>query len=195
MPVSLTPLLRHLAPLAALAVTCALGGCQTDSRASMASLSPTGAPGVTLAFDSIDGPPQDVFDALLRTLDAEAQTRNLAVVSREGPAAYRLRGYYAVQVKRGQATVAWVWDIYDGDQQREIRLSGEQPVGRAPRNAWAAVNEQALRTITRQGMDGIAGLLGAPATAPAPVPSRPAGGPAVAGAKPLSPAILAFGTD
>ena len=57
----------------------------------------------------------------------------------------------------------------------------QQPVGRAPRNAWAAVNEQALRTITRQGMDGIAGLLGAPATAPAPVPSRPAGGPAVAG--------------
>jgi hypothetical protein len=186
-----TPFLRRLAPLAAVVAACALGGCQTDGRASMASLS---APGATLAFDSIDGPPQEVFDALLRTLDAEAQARNLAIVSRESPASFRLRGYYAAQVRRGQVTIAWVWDIYDGNEQREIRLSGEEPAGRAPRNAWAAANDQILRNIARQGLDGVAGLLGAPAAAPQPqVPASPAGGPAVAARE--APGVLAFRTN
>lgn len=187
--------LHRLAAIAALLAACALGGCQTDSRNAMAALSPAGAPGATLAFDSIDGPPQDVFDALVRTLEAEAQTRNLAIVSRESPASYRLRGYYAAQVKRGQVAIAWVWDIYDGNQQREIRLSGEEAAGRAPRNAWAAVNDQILRNITRQGLDGVAGLLGAPAATPQPVPASPSSGPAIAAQDTPAGPALAFRAD
>lgn len=194
MPVVSASFLRRLAPFAALAAACVLGGCQTDGRNAMASLPHAGSPGATLAFDSIDGPPQEVFDAIVRTLDAEAQARNLAIVSRESPASYRLRGYYAAQVKRGQLTVAWVWDIYDGNAQREIRLSGEETAGRAPRNAWTAVNEQILRNITRQGLDGVAGLLGTPAAAPPPqVPASPASGPAIAAGE--TPGALAFRAD
>lgn len=193
MPVS-TLIFRRLAPFAALVAACVLGGCQTDGRNAMASLAPAGSPGATLAFDSIDGPPQDVFDAIVRTLDTEAQTRNLAIVSRESPASYRLRGYYAAQVKRGQVTIAWVWDIYDGNEQREIRLSGEETAGRAPRNAWTAVNDQILRNITRQGLDGVTALLGAPALAPQPpVPASPASGPAIAARE--APGALAFRAD
>jgi hypothetical protein len=191
MSVSLATILRRLGPIAAVAAACALGGCQTDVRNSMASLAPS-APGTTIAFDSIDGPPQDVFDALVRTVEAEAQARNIAIVSREGPAAYRLRGYYSAQVQRGQVTIVWVWDIYDANQEREIRLSGQEVAGKAPRNAWAAANDQVLRNMTRQGLDGVAGLLGAPATAPQPGPATPAGGPAIVSRQTQ---ILAFGTD
>ena len=34
-------------------------------------------------------------------------------------AAYRVRGYLSAQVVRGQTVIAWVWDVYDRDQQRE----------------------------------------------------------------------------
>lgn len=175
LPPTFALLLRRLAPVLAIMAVVGLSGCVTDNRNassfnSMASLPPSSS--TTLAFDSIDGPPQDVFDSLVRTLDTEAQARNLAVVSREAPATYRLRGYYSAQVRRGEVTIAWVWDIYDRDQERQVRLSGETPAGRGTvNNAWAAARGEVLKTITRSGMDGIAGLLGgqpAPATPAAP---------------------------
>jgi hypothetical protein len=149
----------------------------------------------TLAFDSIDGPPPEVFDALVKTLESEAQARNLAIVSRQGSATYRLRGYYSAQVRKGQVAIAWVWDIYDGSEERQLRLSGEAPAGRAGTNAWAAANDKLLRDMTRQGMDGLAGLLGgAPAPAqPETAPSAPPG-PAIA-ATPPAATTLAFNRD
>src|SRR6478735_6816152 len=143
---------RLLAPVAALIAMIGLSGCVTDSRNSMAAL--PASSGQTLAFDRIDGPPPEVFDALVKVLDTEAEARNLAIVSRGSSATYRLRGYYSAQVRKGQATIAWVWDIYDRSEERQMRLSGEIPAGRAGTNAWAAANDKLLRDITRQGMDG-----------------------------------------
>ncbi len=189
-----TSLSRLLAPVAALIAMIGLSGCVTDSRNSMAAL--PASSGQTLAFDSVDGPPPEVFDALLKTLDSEAQARNLAIVSRTSPATYRLRGYYSAQVRKGQVTIAWVWDIYDGSEERQMRLSGEQAAGRAGANAWAAANDKLLRDITRQGMDGLAGLLGG---TPAPVqpetPQSAPPGPAIAAAPPATTAALAFNRE
>ena len=47
---------------------------------------------------SIDGPPPQVFDRMVNVLDSESKLRNLAIVSREGGASYRVRSYLSAQV-------------------------------------------------------------------------------------------------
>ena len=142
--------------------------------------------GATVAFESIDGPPPPVFDRMVNVLDSESKLRNLQVVSREGSAAYRVRSYLAAQVSRGRTTIAWVWDVYDRDQQRALRLSGEEPAGKAGRDAWAAADDLVLRKIAQAGLSGLSGVINGtgPADAPPPAPAPTRRGPAVASADP-----------
>jgi len=65
-----------------------VSGCTTDGTTSNVSLA-TGtaaAVGPTIAFESIAGPPPGVFNKLVDDLSTEAQSRNLAIASREGAA-------------------------------------------------------------------------------------------------------------
>lgn len=161
-----------------LALTCAVSGCVSDGQGPTAS-APGGA---TVAFESIDGPPPQVFDRMVDLLDSEAKLRNVAVVSREAPAAYRVRSYLAAQTVRGRTSIDWVWDVYDRNQQRTLRLSGTEPVGQAGRDAWATADDLTLRRIAQAGLTGLSAVAGgaAPAEAPAAPSSLPANGPAVA---------------
>ena len=168
---------------ALLALACGLGGCASGG-ATGGSLAMAGGSGPTVAFESIDGPPPQVFDRMVGVLDSESKLRNLQIVSREGGAAYRVRSYLAAQVSRGRTTIAWVWDVYDRDQQRALRLSGEEPAGKAGRDAWAAADDLVLRKIAQAGLAGLSGMINgtAPDAPPiAPAPGRR--GPAVAAAQ------------
>jgi hypothetical protein len=170
----------------------ALGGCASGGAAANAFASAGG--GATVAFESIDGPPPQVFDRMVNLLDSESKLRNVAIVSREGSAAYRIRSYLAAQVSRGRTTIAWVWDVYDRDQQRAIRLSGEEPAGKAGRDAWAAADDVVLRRIAQAGLTGLSGMING--TGPVDSPAAPPAlrGPAVAGLDP-SPPSGAFGAS
>jgi hypothetical protein len=187
----------RIAPRAAvaallLAMACGLGGCASGGAASgsfaMASSGPT------VAFESIDGPPPQVFDRMVDVLDSESKLRNLSVVSREGAASYRVRSYLAAQVSRGRTTIAWVWDVYDRDQQRSLRLSGEEPAGKAGRDPWTAADDLVLRKIAQAGLSGLSGMINGtpPADAPPPAPAPGRRGPAVASAEQPPPASDAF---
>jgi hypothetical protein len=122
--------------------------------------------GATVAFESVDGPPRNVFEQLVTTLSEEAQARQMPVVSRQATAAYRVRTYLAVHILRKQPRVGWVWDVYDSDRRRLLRISGEEPGGRLGRDGWAAANGDVLRRIARKGMDRLAAFVGAPDTPP-----------------------------
>jgi hypothetical protein len=169
------------------AVICALGGCAGGGAPQNSFAMATS--GATIAFEQIDGPPPQVFQRMVSVLDSESKLRNLAIVSREGQAAaYRVRFYLAAQVVRGKTMIAWVWDVYDRDQQRALRLSGEEPAGKAPaRDAWAAADDMILRKIAQAGLSGLSNLINgmpadqAPAPAAEPTTRR---GPAVASAEP-----------
>ena len=124
---------------------------------------------------------------------ASSKLRNLSIVSREGTASYRVRSYLSAQVSRGRATIAWVWDVYDRDQQRALRLSGEEPAGKAGRDAWAAADDLLLRKIAQAGLSGLSGMING--TAPADTPPAPAPGlrgPAVASADQPDPTLGTF---
>ena len=176
-----------------LVVSCALGGCAGGGAASgsFAMAPGPGGSGPTVAFESIDGPPPQVFDRMVGVLDSESKLRNLSIVSREGGASYRVRSYLSAQVVRGKTMIAWVWDVYDNNQQRALRLSGEEPAGKAGRDAWAAADDLLLRKIAQAGLSGLSNMInGTPDVLPASAPGRR--GPAVASAEP-SPAEGAFG--
>ncbi len=158
--------------VAALAI--ALGGCVSGNQASLAFASASSS-GSTVTFESVDGPPPQVFERLVRVIDTESQGRSLAVVSREGPAAYRIRTYLSAQVRRGKTVIAWVWDVYDRNQERTVRLSGEEMAGKAGRDAWAAADDALLRRIAQSGLNGLSGALNgtSPAAPSAPEPRGP----------------------
>jgi hypothetical protein len=159
----------------------ALGGCASGGAAGNAFAQAGG--GTTVTFESIDGPPPQIFDRMVNLLDSESKLRNVAVVSRDGSASYRIRSYLAAQVSRGRTTIAWVWDVYDRDQQRALRLSGEEPAGKAGRDAWAAADDVVLRRIAQAGLTGLSGMINgtAPPDLPASPPPPRGQGPAVAG--------------
>src|SRR5579872_6594656 len=167
------------------AIAGALGGCAGNGAASNSFAAASSTSGPTIAFESIDGPPRIVFDRMVGVLDSESKLRSLSIVSREGSASYRVRGYLSAQISRGRTTIAWVWDVYDQNQQRALRLSGEEPAGKAGRDAWSAADDLVLRKIAQAGLSGLAGMInGTPAPdatqPPSAAPSKR--GPAVASA-------------
>src|SRR5438046_437813 len=196
---TLAPLFRasRMAPRAIIAaallvIACALGGCAGGGAASGSyAMASGGSSGATVAFESIDGPPPAVFDRMVGVLDSESKLRNLAIVSREGSASYRVRSYLSAQVVRGRTMIAWVWDVYDANQQRALRLSGEEPAGKPGRDAWSAADDMVLRKIAQAGLSGLSAMInGGPAEAP-PAPGPARRGPAVASMEP-GPAALGY---
>ena len=195
--------IKRLAPTALLLAALGLSGC-----ANVASTSSTSGPsaafaqipssgGATVAFESVDGPPPQVFDRLVNLLDSEAKLRNVAVVSRQESAAYRVRFYLAAQIRGGKTSVAWVWDVYDRDQQRALRLRGEEATGRAGRDAWANADDLVLRRIAQAGLTGLGGMINGSTPGepePAAAPALRGNGPAMASADDTTaPAQMALG--
>jgi hypothetical protein len=151
--------LRFGALLSAASLAFALAGCTNDGKPSVAGMQPRGA---SVAFESIDGPPQGQFNSLVRNLNDEAQQRRLAVLSRDASSAYRVRGYLAAKVTKDRTTISWVWDVFDRDEQRAIRLNGEEVTkrsGKNPADAWNAADEAMLRRIASNSMDQLAAFL------------------------------------
>jgi hypothetical protein len=195
--------LPRLAVAFLLPLTLGLGGCAnvaSSGGASAAFAQMPAAGGATVAFESVDGPPPQVFERMVNLLDSEARLRSIAVVSRQDSAAYRVRSYLAAQIRGGKTSIAWVWDVYDQNQQRALRLTGEEPTGRAGGDAWANADDLVLRRIAQAGLTGLGGMIngttpGEPA--PAAVPVR-GNGPAMAsagnsGAAPVAATQMALG--
>jgi hypothetical protein len=136
----------------------------------------------TVAFDRIDGLPPAVFDRYVRKLNEEAEARQVPVVTREGFAPYRIKGYVSVWTRKRQATMSWVWEVFDLNGARVLRLEGDEKAGNAGRDAWQAVNDEVLARAARSGMEQLAVYFRGPdlappavaSTQPHPGPSGPA---------------------
>ena len=164
---------RAMIAAALFVVACALGGCAGGGAASGSFAMATSGGGSTVTFESIDGPPPQVFDRMVSVLDSESKLRNLQIVSREGGASYRVRSYLSAQVVRGKTVIAWVWDVYDNNQQRALRLSGTEPAAKGGRDAWAAADDMVLRKIAQAGLAGLSGMINGAPDAPQPAPATP----------------------
>jgi hypothetical protein len=140
--------------LALAAAACAADGHPTASFVSGRS--------ATVAFESIDGPPKPVFQKLVENLATEAVARQVAVISREATPRYRIRGYMAAHLEGRRIHIGWVWDVYDANRRRVLRIASEEPAGRRVGDAWAAADDAMLRRIASASMDRLAAFLDAP---------------------------------
>jgi hypothetical protein len=148
------------------AIALALAACNPDGQG-LSAQQPRGA---TVAFDSLDGLPQNQFQQLVKNLNDEAQSRRLAVISREQTSAYRVRGYLAAKVTKHQTTVSWVWDVFDQDEHRVLRITGEETAKVRHKDAWAAADDAMLGRIAQTSMDQLAAFLTSPDVAPGTAP-------------------------
>jgi hypothetical protein len=173
--------------LACLAVVAAGGlavaACNTSGTAALdmptlnaGAFGPVGAAPRTVAFDSIDGPPEPLFRRLVAQLSQESNVRKVAVVSREQPAQYIIRGYMAAHVQGQRTTITWVWDVFTAGHERVARFTGEVPGAPAER-AWAAADDAVVARVAQDGMSRLAAFLAA---------SGPRGGASASGAEPLA---------
>ena len=101
-------------------------GCSSQQTMRLASMNVAATPNATVTFESIDGPPPEVFRKLVASLNDEASARQVAVVPRQAAATYRVRGYVTALVDRDKTSFAWVWDVYEGDKRRALRVTGEE---------------------------------------------------------------------
>lgn len=161
--------------LLAAACALALSGCDETGPTNVSAAQPRGA---TVAFESIDGPPAGQFQKLVQDLNDEAQTRRLAVISREQSSAFRVRGYLAANVVQGDTTISYVWDVFDGGERRALRIVGEETAKGPHGQAWTAADDAMLRRIARASMDQLAAFLTSADVAPG--TPMPAGSPQIA---------------
>ena len=169
----------YLGIAAAIALGALSAGCTTTAETTGSTTATVAPPrGATVAFESIDGLPAYQFQKLVQLLSQEAETRQLAVVTRSGPSQYRIRGYASALIQRKRTTIAWVWDVYDSQQQRTLRITGEEQATN-PRRGWAAADDQTMQRIARDGMAQLANFLTSPPE-PQPPAVSPAPGPAIA---------------
>jgi hypothetical protein len=176
-----------------MAVTSGLTGCaNVPSSGGAMNAQASMSTGATVAFESVDGPPPQVFERWVNLLDSEARLRNLAVVSRSSSAAFRVRAYLAAEVRGKQTVISWVWDVYDRDQQRALRLNGGELASGGSRDAWGSADDLVLRRIAQAGLTGLAGMInGTSPGEPAPPASR-GNGPAIASSDELPVQATAF---
>jgi len=164
---------RLVGVLVAAAFAALAAGCSSQQTARLAAMNTAASPAATITFESIDGPPPEVFKKLVASMNDEASARQVAVVPRQGAATYRVRGYVTALVDRDKTSFSWVWDVYDADRRRALRITGEEP---APphrgRDAWAVADDKVLRDISRAGMERIATFLSASGQPPAAAPEH-----------------------
>ncbi|WGD31962.1 hypothetical protein AncyloWKF20_09125 [Ancylobacter sp. WKF20] len=167
---------RRLPTTAVLLAALALGACQTGNGNKPVAAASISGGTKTIAFESIDGPPQPVFDKLVASLSSEASAQKVPVVSRQSPAAYRVRGYLAAAVTNGKGEVDWAWDVFDADQERVLRVSGTEKVGDG-KDVWNTIDDATLTRIAAQSLDEIKTRLAngvpAPAASAQPAASEP----------------------
>jgi len=144
------------APLLGLTLSACVGSGQIANL--------TDTPRAAVAFESIDGPPPAVVKKFVQTLKDEAGARQIGVVT-PGQANYRLRGYLAAHNGDGGTVISWALDVYDSEQHRAFRLTGEE---RTAGRAWAAADYQVLHQIARAGVTQLAAFLSNNRTAAAP---------------------------
>jgi hypothetical protein len=113
--------------------------------------------GASLAFASMEGPPDAVGARFMQRFTQTAQARDVALVPQE-TAQYRLRAYLTASPAQGATRLAYVLDVFDRQGRRVQRLTDEAGV-RPDADPWEAVDERSLALFADRGAEDVAAFL------------------------------------
>lgn len=149
----------------------ALAACNETTTASR---TPTMAPGVPIAVESISGAPDTVRQPFTAALGNEAASRRVEIVDPATNPRYRVRGYLAAEpTSDGQTALSFVWDVFDSQKRRAQRVQGAT-VARSARGDWSGVDQSTVNKAASDSMDQIAQFLAARDVTPAGQPASAA---------------------
>src|SRR5690606_20508587 len=66
----------------------------------------------------------------------------------------------------GKTTISWVWDVFDRDQRRALRISGTETAGAGQDRGWNAADDAMMQRIAKYSMAELATFLTSPVVAP-----------------------------
>ena len=70
------------------------------------------------------------------------------------------------QDDKRETTISWVWDVFDQNDHRALRITGEEIAKGAHRDAWSVADDEMLNRIARNSMDQLATFLTSAEVAP-----------------------------
>jgi hypothetical protein len=113
--------------------------------------------GASLAFASIEGPPDAIGARFMQRFTQTAEARDVALAPQE-TAQYRLRAYLTASPAQGATRLAYVLDVFDRQGRRVQRLTDEAGV-KPGADPWEAVDERAIALFADRGAEDIAAFL------------------------------------
>lgn len=117
---------------------------------------------VSVQFAPIVGPSVEAATSLSERLTLQARERGIRVATRGGTGAtHMLKGYFTPLIEGKQATVVYVWDVYDPTGNRVHRISGQEKASAGSGDGWAAVPSSAMQAIGNATIDQLAAWLSA----------------------------------
>lgn len=117
---------------------------------------------VGIQFAPIVGPSVEAATTLSNRLALQARERGIRIIGRSGTGTtHMLRGYFTPLIEDGQATVVYVWDVYDLSGNRVHRISGQEKAAAGSGDGWAAVPASAMDAIGSATMEQLAAWLSA----------------------------------
>jgi hypothetical protein len=148
-----------------------LTACQSNGFSSLASFNapPDGMP---VSVESIDGPPEMLQAAIIDELASAAARNDIDLVTDGAPARYHVRGYVtADRTNAGKAALAYVWDVFDAEKRRAVRVSGSSALKEDSGDSWERLDKEALAKLAADSMAEIASFLAGSRTNVATAPS------------------------
>lgn len=108
----------------------------------------------TVAVASISGPPQVVWDRLIKQLNSATQDSHIALLNYQGATAdYRLQGYIVAAPAKKNVAVSYIWDVFDKSGARVGRTAGSQNVDKSPDgDPWSGIPDPVLKLIADQAI-------------------------------------------
>ena len=114
---------------------------------------------VAVAFAPVTGVPPDVRFGLESLLKAYAGSRNITVVAEDDPAAqYHLKGRFNAVATTVNATLVYVWEVFDANGRRVTRFAGQEQADGTTGDPWTKVAGQ-IGPAARETIDALADWL------------------------------------
>lgn len=114
-----------------------------------------------IQFLPLTGAPEDKAVMLARSLSDSAATAGIEIRPAGGAATpVRLKGYFSAFNDGSSATLVYVWDVLDPNDQRIHRIQGQESVPGTSSDPWADIDQATLDAVAARTLRDAAALSG-----------------------------------